>query len=119
VSLTPPPFQRVALSLGDEFSEEVGAQPTLASRRVKLKTGLELVDASHWMQRCDISETGLVLSCGGDRTVRLWDLADGGACLKQLDGHADTVFNCSMFNECTKALSGGNDNRYPPAPPAP
>jgi WD40 repeat protein len=35
-----------------------------------------------------------VITCGADKTVRVWEVADGGHLVHTLAGHSDEVFAC-------------------------
>jgi small GTP-binding protein len=48
------------------------------------------------------------LSGSDDRTVRLWDVAEG-RCLRVLDGHTDSVWSLSWSGDGRHALSGSDD----------
>src|SRR5262249_48338402 len=50
----------------------------------------------------------LALSGGGDRTVKLWRLADG-ACLCSLEGHTGAVYAVGLTADGRFALSGSGD----------
>ncbi|KAF3903391.1 Beta-TrCP [Dactylellina cionopaga] len=50
----------------------------------------------------------LLLSASGDKTVRLWNLADY-SCLKTLEGHAGIVLKAMWFNNGLQVVSAGGE----------
>lgn len=47
-----------------------------------------------------------VLTASGDKTVRIWSLADG-TCLKTFEGHTASVLRATFLSRGTQIVSAG------------
>ena len=51
---------------------------------------MTLREHSDWVWRLQQFESGELVSCSGDRTIKIWDLTEG-CCTKTLVGHSGVV----------------------------
>ena len=51
----------------------------------------------------------MVLAGSKDTTVRLWDLRNGGRCVRTMEGHSEPVMSVDMDGHCRTAISGAED----------
>ena len=50
-----------------------------------------------------------VVSCGQDKTVRVWDVVSGCE-LRRFAGHTNEVIALAITEDGTQAITGGSDN---------
>ncbi|MGB8166896.1 MAG: DUF1553 domain-containing protein [Chthoniobacteraceae bacterium] len=100
-----------------------GTQIVIADGRVAEAGTLRLVDASSgaitssWLAHADtifglaVSNDGkLLATAGGDKLVKLWDLATHAEIAK-LEGHASQVLTVAFDEKATQLVSGGMDQQ--------
>ena len=51
---------------------------------------------------------GRLISCSGDKTIKVWDIDDEGKCIRTLVGHSDEI-HCMQLNNDGKLYSGSHD----------
>jgi U3 small nucleolar RNA-associated protein 13 len=50
----------------------------------------------------------VLLSCSGDRLVKMWSVSQG-TCLRTFEGHTAGVLRCCFLTAGTQVLSAGED----------
>lgn len=62
-----------------------------------------------WSVACTFAQEMLLVSGSADRTVKIWRMTDDFACIKTLEGHANSVLRVAFVNHGLQVVSAGSD----------